>query len=281
MSSWDYITKEKEIVVIDLETTGFSPSKGARIIEIGAVKIKNKKIIKEFSTLINPEIKIPDKITNITGITNDMVKDSKPIGQVMLELRDFIDGCIIVAHNAKFDWDRFLVYFFKKIGVTFSNPIVFDTQVLAKETFKDLKKYNLANLCEYLGIQIQNHHRAIDDARVTAEIFLKFMEIYIGELPVAENFEPEQVIKEKQDKINIRTVRYWEKKNSKRILYQRIYVNLFVNNVFGTIFFDIPSRSWYVKECEENIDLMQAQEAVLAFLKLSSVNALCQYRNVS
>lgn len=267
-----------EFVVLDIETTGLSPAKGARIIEIGAVKIKNGEIVDEFSTFINPELKIPAKITSLTGITNTMVEDAPVIGIVLDEFKDFIKNSVIVAHNSPFDWDRFLVNNFNKIGVIPENEVI-DTKVLSKLTFPLNKKHTLADMCSYLDLEIENHHRAIFDAKITAKAFLKFLEIHKDKLPVKVENKVENKVEDDKPNIKVKRIKYWEKGNSKRILFQRIYVNLFYNGLFANIYFDIPSKCWYVKETEIPIDLKAIECEVLKKLKLSSVNELCDFRN--
>ena len=274
---WGKLSAE-EFVVLDIETTGLSPNKGARIIEIGAVKIKNGLIVDEFSTFVNPELKIPAKITSLTGITNDMVKDAPVIGIVLDEFKDFIGSAVIVAHNSPFDWDRFLVNGFNKIGVIPGNEVI-DTKVLSKLTFPSNKNHTLADMCSYLDLEMENHHRAIFDAKITAKAFLKFLDIHKDKLLVKAKKTVENKDENDKPNINVKRIKYWEKGNSKRILFQRIYVNLFYNVLFANVFFDIPSKCWYVKEAETAIDLKAIEVEVLKKLKLSSVNELCDFRN--
>ena len=157
-------------VVFDLETTGFSSSYD-RIIEIGAVKVSNGAVIDSFSTFINPEIKIPYKITELTGISNDMVKDSETIQQVLPRFINFINGSILVAHNANFD-TSFIRKSCSDLGIEFKYAVM-DTVPLAKFLFPELSKYKLNVIAKHLDISLENHHRAVDDAKATCEILIK------------------------------------------------------------------------------------------------------------
>lgn len=161
-------------VVFDIETTGFSSSYD-KIIEIGAVKIQNGLIIDSFSTFINPEVKIPYRITELTGITNDMVKDAYTIDKVLPEFIEFINGSVLVAHNANFD-TSFIRKNCNRLNIKFSYPVM-DTIPLAKYLFPELNKYKLNIVAKHLGISLENHHRAVDDAKATAEILLKCFEL--------------------------------------------------------------------------------------------------------
>ncbi|MCX7843548.1 MAG: PolC-type DNA polymerase III [Clostridia bacterium] len=161
-------------VVLDIETTGLNPGKD-KITEIGAVKIKDGKIIDRFSSFVNPEMPIPSFITKLTGITNEMVADSPAIEPVMLEFLEFINGAVLVAHNAPFDLG-FIRHFARVMGERISNPVI-DTLQLCRKMFPGLDRYKLNIVANHLGIKLDNHHRAIDDSRATAEIFIRCLEI--------------------------------------------------------------------------------------------------------
>lgn len=166
-------TLEDSYVVFDIETTGFS-NKNDKIIEIGAVKIKEGKIVDKYSTFVNPERIIPEKIIELTGIHDYMVKDAPKIEEVLPKFIDFIEDSILVAHNANFD-----VSFIKKnckdLGIHFNNPIL-DTIPLCKFLYPELKRYKLNVVAKHLGIPLLNHHRAVEDAKTTGDILLKAFE---------------------------------------------------------------------------------------------------------
>lgn len=158
-----------EFVVFDLETTGFS-SKNDKIIEIGAVKIKDGEIIDRFSEFVNPEKMIPAKIIELTGITDDMVKDSKTIDVVLPKFMEFVGNSTMVAHNAPFDIS-FIKKNLKDLGEGFNNQVM-DTVPLARFLYPELKRVKLNTVAKYLGVSLENHHRAVDDAKATADILL-------------------------------------------------------------------------------------------------------------
>lgn len=156
-------------VVFDIETTGFS-SVYDKIIEIGAVKIKNGTIVDRFSSFINPEVKIPYKINELTGITDDMVKDAETIDKVLPKFMEFVKDSVLVAHNANFD-TSFIRKNCNDLNLEFKYGIM-DTVLLAKYLFPQLNKYKLNIIAKHLGISLENHHRAVDDAKATADILL-------------------------------------------------------------------------------------------------------------
>ena len=161
---------DDEYVVFDIETTGFS-SKNDKIIEIGAVKLKDGEIVDSFSIFVDPKVNIPYKITELTSITQNMVNGQPTIDEVLPKFMEFVGDSVLVAHNAAFD-----VGFIKKnlmdMGKTLKNPVM-DTVPLARYLYPDLKKVKLNLVAKHLGISLENHHRAVDDAKATAEI-LKF-----------------------------------------------------------------------------------------------------------
>lgn len=156
-------------VVFDLETTGFS-SKNDKIIEIGAVKIQNGKIVDRFSEFVNPEKSIPYKITELTGISNDMVKDSETIETILPKFLEFCKGSVLVAHNATFD-TGFIKNNCRRLNLDYDFTVV-DTVPLARFLYPELKKVKLNIVAKHLGISLENHHRAVDDAKATADILL-------------------------------------------------------------------------------------------------------------
>jgi DNA polymerase-3 subunit alpha (Gram-positive type) len=165
---------DNDFVVIDIETTGLSKDEN-KIIEIGAVKIKDGKIKDKFSTLINPEINLEKKIIELTGINDEMLLDAPKIDNIFPEFLNFIDDCILVAHNADFDVG-FIYKLAKNFNIKLDNAIL-DTLNLARILLPDLARYKLNYVADFLKVDLNNHHRALDDATATAEIFLKFREI--------------------------------------------------------------------------------------------------------
>jgi DNA polymerase-3 subunit alpha (Gram-positive type) len=172
--NYDIDKDYNKYVVFDIETTGLSPINDM-ITEIGAVKVENGIVVDEFSQLINPERSIPEKIVNITGITDEMVKDKPTINEVLPSFENFIEDSILVAHNASFDVG-FLRERFSKISKTLNNPVL-DTLELTRTLFPQLKSHRLNIVAKHLNVNLINHHRAVDDAKATTEIFIKSMEL--------------------------------------------------------------------------------------------------------
>ncbi|MDR7869940.1 MAG: PolC-type DNA polymerase III [Tissierellaceae bacterium] len=167
-------TEYEEYVIFDIETTGLSPINDS-ITEIGAIKIKDGQVIDTFSQLVNPERDIPEFITNLTGITNEMVKNEPTIDEVILKFNEFINGAVLVAHNASFDVG-FIRENLKRINLGLYNPVL-DTLELARVVFPDLKNHKLDTIAKYLDVVLDNHHRAVNDATATKDIFIKIMDM--------------------------------------------------------------------------------------------------------
>ena len=161
-------------VVFDIETTGFSNIED-RIIEIGAVKVEQGQIVDSYSTFVNPGVPIPFEITNLTSITDEMVMDAPKIDEVLPEFLHFIGDAVLVAHNAGFDVG-FIEQNCKKLGIPHKYTYL-DTVALARVLLPTLSKYKLNVVAKALNISLENHHRAVDDAGATAEIFVKFVEM--------------------------------------------------------------------------------------------------------
>lgn len=157
----------------DTETTGLH-CQTCRIIEIGAVKFNADGIIDQFNTLINPQCDIPLECTNINHITNEMVKDSPIINNILPDFLNFIKGTYIVAHNASFDM-RFLNAEIERCNLKPINNKVIDTLHMSRWAFPDLQKYKQPILAEMLGIKVTNAHRACDDAFVCGNLFLNMI----------------------------------------------------------------------------------------------------------
>ena len=161
-------------VVFDIETTGFSPEKN-KIIEIGAVKVVNGQITDKFSTFVNPDVPIPFEIEQLTGINDNMVLSSPGIEVILPQFLEFCKDCALVAHNASFDVS-FISWQAAKQGLEFE-PTVLDTVAIARQLLPSLNRFKLDTVAKALNISLENHHRAVDDAGATAEIFVKFVEM--------------------------------------------------------------------------------------------------------
>ena len=299
----DMLMLGEEFVVADIETTALSPEKGGMIIELAGVKIRGGEIVETFSELIDPERKIYPKTTELTGITNEMVKGKRVYGQVLPDFFRFLGNAIFVAHNSQFDWDRFLLHFFNKVGIFPTNKVI-DTLALSKLYFPDNPSHKLNDMCAELGVSLENHHRALDDSMATAHMLLAFKQYHAKQLydPTyslageqvdlfnlafdmegdseeiqldlsAEEPKEEEVVVNKT--YSVRRVKYWEKSVGKNKMYRRLYVTI----ASGTAYFDIHTKTWYNKDVKETVDFDGLKESVLKYLNLNTVEDLCDYRN--
>lgn len=164
-------------VVFDIETTGLSKETES-ITEIGAVKVVGGKIIDRFSTFVNPERPIPAEITKLTGITNEMVADAPVITEILPKFLEFCQDAVLVAHNANFDTGFIRLNAERKCGIEVKNTVL-DTLELSRALLPELKKHKLDIICEQLGVSLEGHHRAVNDAEATAEVFLKFIDMLV------------------------------------------------------------------------------------------------------
>jgi len=154
--------------IIDIETTGGS-ARLEKITEIAIYQHDGKKITGEYCTLVNPERTIPYYITNLTGITNEMVEDAPKFYEIARNIVELTEGRIIVAHNARFDYS-FLREEFKSLGYNYRRKVI-DTHSLSRKMFPGYRSYSLGNICSALGIKIENRHRAAGDALATVRLF--------------------------------------------------------------------------------------------------------------
>ncbi len=170
-----------DFVVFDIETTGFD-AVGDKIIEMGAVKIGGGRIVGEYQTFVNPGVPIPDRIRQLTKITDAMVAEAPSIGQALPEFLAFCGDASLVAHNAAFD-TRFIKEKMGEYGregqgrplPSDGDFTILDTLTMARVLMPGLSKFRLGSVAKALNVTMDNHHRAIDDARATAEIFVHFL----------------------------------------------------------------------------------------------------------
>lgn len=166
---------DKQFVVFDLETTGLNntPATGImdRIIEVGAVKIRGGKICEKFATFVQCPIRLSNEIIEITGIRDEMLVGAPDIKDVIADLFKFCDGCELVGHNVQFDY-KFIRYYGEQEGYLFDQR-QYDTIALAQEVLR-LSNYKLNTVADHYGFTF-NHHRAYDDAFVTAKIFIQLI----------------------------------------------------------------------------------------------------------
>ena len=176
----DIPIEEATFVVVDIETTGLCFD-ADEIIEIGAVKMVNNKIVDRFNTFVKPTKPVPANIISLTGITNDMVKSAPPIEEALVSFMEFLGDGIFVAHNAQFD-SGFIRREALKQQLQFNNKVL-DTLALSRIIFSELKNHRLDTLAKKLNIKMGSHHRAVDDAN-TAALILKELLIRVCELGI-------------------------------------------------------------------------------------------------
>jgi DNA polymerase-3 subunit alpha (Gram-positive type) len=165
---------DTEFVVFDLETTG-AKAPPCRITEVGAYRVRNGEVTEEFQTLVNPETPIPWFITNLTGITDEMVADAPKFADIAHDLLNFIGDSILVAHNSGFD----MGFLNSEIGRVFgdyklANPCLCTVQ-LSRKLLPDILNHKLKTVAEHYSIDLVNHHRASADAFATAHIFVNLL----------------------------------------------------------------------------------------------------------
>ncbi|MFL5786345.1 MAG: PolC-type DNA polymerase III [Bacteriovoracaceae bacterium] len=201
----DELLRSLSFCVIDLETTGGNPET-EKIIEIGMVKVENRKVTEERSFLINPEKDIPDFVQKLTGIKKADVEHSPKIEEVIDEIVQFIGGSILVAHNTSFDVP-FLNGVLKKLKKPLLENKVICTNIMTKYMIPDIMSSNLNYMSQIFGIPHSQAHRAIEDARATGRLLLKYMEIFesknirkVNQLYYPRNkFELDRVIFDQED----------------------------------------------------------------------------------
>ena len=164
---------DTEYCVFDLETTGISHIT-EKITEVGIIKIKNGEIIDTFECFVNPEKPIPQKVVEVTHITDDMVKDAETIDKVMPKVLEFMGDSVLVAHNADFDIG-FMKYNCEQLGLKFEYTHI-DTLRLAKAIFPEFTKYKLGIIADKLGIKVDVAHRALDDVKTLVAVFKEMIE---------------------------------------------------------------------------------------------------------
>lgn len=166
-------------VVFDLETTGLD-SKIDEIIEIGAIKVIDNKIVDKFQMLVKPNGIISPFITNLTGITNRMVENASCIEDVLPLFLDFVGDFILVGHNVNFDVNFIYDYALKVLGVSFKNDFV-DTLRLSRKLLKNLYRHKLGEIAHYYGIDTSGSHRSLKDVEMTLAIFYKLQEEIVNQ----------------------------------------------------------------------------------------------------
>lgn len=168
--------REENWVVVDVETTGGTPTRGHRVTEVAAVRVCGGRIADTFCTLVNPERPIPGMITSLTGISNAMVAQQPRFAQVAGQVSGALQGCVFVAHNAGFDW-RFLSHEMQMAtGMTLSGRQLCTVR-LSRRLLPQLPSRSLDGLAMWFGVEIESRHRALDDAVATAKVLLRLIDL--------------------------------------------------------------------------------------------------------
>lgn len=166
-------------VIVDLETTGLSPKNG-EIIEIGALKVVDNKVVDKMDIFVRPSRPLSYFTTNLTGITNEMVSEGLDIKTALNVFDEFSDGMRLMAHNAKFDMSFLDEYMQKHLGKrTPANPM--DTLLLARSIVKDVPNHKLGTLADRFGIDYTGAHRALKDCEITFDVYNNIKKMYYGE----------------------------------------------------------------------------------------------------
>jgi DNA polymerase III epsilon subunit family exonuclease len=170
------LLRDERWVVVDVETTGGTPSRGHRVTEVAAVRVEGGRIADTFCSLVNPERPIPGMITSLTGITNSMVLDQPRFAQVARDLSVALEGCVFVAHNAAFDW-RFVSHEMQMAtGMTLSGRQLCTVR-LSRRLLPQLPSRSLDGLAHWFGLEIEARHRALDDAVATAKVLIRLLDL--------------------------------------------------------------------------------------------------------
>lgn len=167
--------RDLDFAVVDVEATGGSPLRGDRLTEVAAVRVRNGRVIDRFESLVNPERPIPPTVTALTNITDDMVAGAPRFVEVAGELRRILEGAVFVAHNVAFDW-RFVQSEFERCSGSRLGGERLCTLRLARRLHPELSRRSLRVLADYYALAPETWHRAGPDARVTADLFLRFLD---------------------------------------------------------------------------------------------------------
>lgn len=182
--------KDVPLVVFDLETTGLDHRQDY-IVEMGAQKIVGGQVVGEFETMVDPERDMPEDAQKVTGITPDMLVGQPKIQEILPKFFKFIEGSLLVAHNASFDMG-FIRHHSSLLGIEFDWPS-FCTLKLARELLPDLKRKNLDTLAEHYGLSFESRHRSIGDVKVTVSVLQELMNQEGSHLKTWQDMEPYRV----------------------------------------------------------------------------------------
>lgn len=169
--------RKTEYVIFDVETTGLSPLRGDRMVEIGAIRVKDMKIVDRFESLINPQRNLSEEAQRVNKITEAMVEDAPIADEILPQMIDFIGGACVVGHNVKFDLD-FLCYELSLLGRKLQDTTpALDTLKMSRGLMPHLRTHRLSFLAEVLGVQIGATHRALADVELTLGVMVHLFDI--------------------------------------------------------------------------------------------------------
>lgn len=279
----------EQVTVLDIETTGFSPEKHSEIIEIGAVKldIDAGKILGVFSQLIRPSevFSIPARITELTTIDWAQVADKPFIEDVLPAFGAFLGDAPIVAHNASFDWPRFLIPAFQSVGLHATNEAIC-SMLLAKALYPERGRsgYNLESLCNMYGVSMVGHHRACVDCKWTASLFRRMLSAYrethalsaasFLETQTPLNCPPSMVGQVDFNQMRINKISFFKGSSP------RHGSSIYVSTNFGRVAYSTRRHLWTVKELwtDKNAPAQEWGSHILKQLALDVASFVEQYK---
>lgn len=255
-------------VVIDLETSGFSPNKGGEILEIGACKYDfQTKTLQSFSSFIHPTRKIPEKITELTGITNNDCKDAPEMEVAVKKFYDeFVQDNVVVCHNAQFDWNTFLLPAFRKVGIQAKNDVVC-TKVLSSYLLPNMGydgKFNLKDLVTFFsGKPPAESHRAYEDALNTTALLRRLRQIVDNMEPIDLHIENKKgfPVRLSFESAMLYRVNPWKKNKIER---------LYISTSIATVYYDYARGIWVVSSAKNSVDLSTLVPFLEKYIKSDS-----------
>lgn len=292
LKKWDLTKVEKEFklikehnkfAILDIETTGFNPEEGAEIIQIAGCIVVDGKIANRIAFFVKPERAIPEKITEITGITNDDVRNGFTLSAALCMVKAFIEDAVVVCHNAKFDWDTFLKPLMEKFSINVDNEVVCTFQTFYR-SIPELGKgaYTNEKMASIFGFELANAHQADADVEATTHSLMglkQWFDTVDFEVYKEEKEKEEEAFSKIDTPVEVESVNFWGKTfdDSRKML--RHYVRVRNEDGRGTVFYDIIEKVWKNKDFPKRLNFKSVERDTLNFLGLKSVQDLEGYRN--
>lgn len=277
---FNLIKGNNEFVVMDIETTGFSPEKGSEIIQIAAARVVNLEIVETMATFVKPLQEIPTLITDLTGITNEDVENAIDSVSALQLLSDFIGDGVVVCHNAQFDWLTFLKPLMEQASISADQKYVCTFRTFQK-AIRGLGKgaYTNETMSSIFGYTLTGAHQADADVEATAHSLMGLKKWF-------EDVDMDEVKEEKEKRelakpdtpVEIKSVNFWEKEFSSSGKMKRQYIRLEGEGGKGTVFYDLIQKGWRNKDFPTELNFRSVERDVLGFLGLSSVQELAEYQ---